>query len=95
MSARELESLGLRLDEVLDFSASINPLGAAPGVKEVLRSLPPDIYPDPSCLKLRRALSSRLDIQPDSILVGNGSTEDNQRLVQALKATTAVSDNHE
>ncbi len=75
LNVRELESLGLCPEEVLDFSASINPLGAAPGVKEALRSLPPDAYPDRSCLKLRRALGSHLDIQPDFILVGNGSTE--------------------
>ena len=75
LNARELESLGLCLEQVLDFSASINPLGAAPGVKEALNSLPPDIYPDRSCLKLRRALGSLLDIETESILVGNGSTE--------------------
>ncbi len=75
LNARELELLGLCPEEVLDFSASINPLGEAPGVKEALRSLPPDTYPDRSCLKLRRALASHLDLQPGSILVGNGSTE--------------------
>ena len=58
LNARELESLALRPEEVLDFSASINPLGAAPGVKEALRDLPPDAYPDRSCLQLRRALGS-------------------------------------
>ena len=75
LNALELESLGLRPEEVLDFSASINPLGTAPGVRKALRRLPPDAYPDRSCLKLRRALGSHLDIEPDSILVGNGSTE--------------------
>ena len=75
LNACELASLGLRPNEVLDFSASINPLGAAPGVKEALRRLPPHPYPDRSCLKLRRALGSHLGIEPDSILVGNGSTE--------------------
>lgn len=75
LNARELESLGLRPEEVLDFSASINPLGAPPEVREVLRSLPPDAYPDRSCLKLRRALGSHLGIEPHSILAGNGSTE--------------------
>ena len=75
LNARELELLGLCPEEVLDFSASINPLGDAPGVKEALSSLPPETYPDRSCLKLRRALASHLDLQPGSILVGNGSTE--------------------
>ena len=75
LNARELESLGLCPEEVLDFSASINPLGAGPGVKAALRSLPPDAYPDRTCLKLRRALGSHLGIDPQAILAGNGSTE--------------------
>lgn len=75
LNARELETLGLCPEEVLDFSASTNPLGAAPEVKKALCSLPPDTYPDRSCLNLRRALASHLDLQPSCILVGNGSTE--------------------
>ena len=75
LNARELESLGLCPEEVLDFSASINPLGAGPGVKAALRSLPPDAYPDRTCLKLRRELGSHLGIEPQALLVGNGSTE--------------------
>ena len=75
LNVRELELLGLCPEEVLDFSASINPLGAAPGVMEALRNLPVCAYPDRSCLELRRALAARLDLQPGSILVGNGSTE--------------------
>ena len=75
LNVRELELLGLCPEEVLDFSASINPLGAAPGVMEALRNLPVCAYPDRSCLELRRALAAHLDIQPGSILVGNGSTE--------------------
>ena len=75
LNVRELELLGLCPEEVLDFSASINPLGAAPEVMEALRSLPVCAYPDRSCLELRRALAAHLDIRPGSILVGNGSTE--------------------
>ena len=75
LNPRELESLGLCPEEVLDFSASINPLGAGPGIKAALRRLSPDAYPDRSCLKLRRALGSHLGIEPEAILVGNGSTE--------------------
>ena len=71
----ELQSIGLCPEDVLDFSASINPLGTAPGVSEAVQRVPADIYPDPSCLQLRRALGSHLGIEPGSILVGNGSTE--------------------
>ena len=64
LNVAELQSIGLCPEDVLDFTASINPLGAAP-----------DTYPDPNCLKLRRALDRYLGIEPDFILVGNGSTE--------------------
>jgi histidinol-phosphate aminotransferase len=75
LDSAELKSLGLCPEEVLDFSASIHPLGAAPEVAKALTSLPLDAYPDRSCLELRQALGKRLEIRPESILVGNGSTE--------------------
>ena len=71
----ELRSLGLVPGNVLDFSANINPLGTAPGVQQAIRSVDPAGYPDPGCLELREALGMRLDVAPDNILVGNGSTE--------------------
>ena len=98
LNARELESLGLCPEEVLDFSASINPLGAGPGVKAALRSLPPDAYPDRTCLKrykicVRDCGSFGL---PEHIRVGVRNIEDSQRLVRALKqAAAAISGSHE
>ncbi len=71
----ELERLGLDTEQVLDFSANINPYGPPPGVREAL--LTPSIarYPDPEALALRRALAHHLN-QPEShILVGNGVSE--------------------
>ncbi|MEK7814977.1 MAG: histidinol-phosphate transaminase [Chloroflexota bacterium] len=79
----ELRALGLTAEEVLDFSASVSPLGPPQGVWEALRRVDLAAYPDPACLKLREALSHRLSghgprresVAVERILVGNGSTE--------------------
>ena len=79
----ELRSLGLRPDEVVDFSASISPIGPPTAVWNAMRNVDLGAYPDPQCLALRETLSRKLteqfprsgDIRPESILVGNGSTE--------------------
>lgn len=60
---------------MLDFSASINPLGPPPEVKQALAGFDPATYPDPDCVDLREALSSHLSLPADHILIGNGATE--------------------
>lgn len=62
---------------ILDFSANISPFGPPRGVKEtIIKSIDalPN-YPDPECLKLRKAIAAHWHVPPDNILVGNGSTE--------------------
>lgn len=71
----ELDRLGLRAEEVLDFSASVNPLGPSPRAIEVAQNADFSAYPDPDCVRLREAISRDTGIGPDHILVGNGSTE--------------------
>ena len=71
----ELRSLGLRPEDVLDFSASINPLGAPPCVKLAMNGVDLAAYPDTECTALREALADRLHVSSEEILVGNGSTE--------------------
>ena len=71
----ELRSLGLRPEDVLDFSASINPLGAPQRVIEAMSSVDLAAYPDTECTDLRETLASRLGVSASHILVGNGSTE--------------------
>ena len=55
----ELQGLGLRPDDVLDFSANVNPYGPSPAVREALAGVPLDRYPDRECLELGAALRSR------------------------------------
>jgi threonine-phosphate decarboxylase len=63
--------------EILDFSASINPLGPSPAVFEAIRSAAPEIahYPESHPHELIDALSSAWSVNPDTILLGNGATE--------------------
>ena len=71
----ELRSLGLCSEDVLDFSASINPLGAPSTVMHAINSVDLSAYPDTECTALRESLEARLGVSADNILVGNGSTE--------------------
>ncbi|MBI3961272.1 MAG: aminotransferase class I/II-fold pyridoxal phosphate-dependent enzyme, partial [Deinococcus sp.] len=71
----ELRSLGVDPSDVLDFSASINPLGLPHGVVEAMAKVDITTYPDRQCLKLREALAAHLNVELAQILVGNGSTE--------------------
>jgi threonine-phosphate decarboxylase len=78
--------------EIVDFSASINPLGppvlarkAFPkSYKEVLR------YPEPYGEELKEALAKRHGMKPAEILVGNGSTQLIYLLCSALRPRKAL-----
>ncbi|KAF0219334.1 MAG: threonine-phosphate [Geobacteraceae bacterium] len=70
-------SLGVSPEDILDFSASINPLGPAPGVKEALLSTFDRVmhYPDNDADDLKLALATFHGVDPAHIAVANGSTE--------------------
>jgi histidinol-phosphate aminotransferase len=75
LDTAELERLGVRPDGVADFSVSTNPLGPSPVALAAARAADPGRYPDRGCLALRRALAADLAVDPDCILVANGSAE--------------------
>ncbi|MBO8162899.1 MAG: threonine-phosphate decarboxylase [Brevibacillus sp.] len=79
---------GTNQDELLDFSANINPLGPPPGLFEHLQHAMPHIvrYPDPGCRRLRGAIARKLDVKPEQILVGNGAAECIQLACDSLGA---------
>jgi L-threonine-O-3-phosphate decarboxylase len=62
---------------ILDFSASINPLGLPPSAIAAIQSHLAYLrdYPDPSYRSLRAALGQFHQISPDFILPGNGAAE--------------------
>ncbi|MXY35672.1 MAG: histidinol-phosphate aminotransferase family protein, partial [Dehalococcoidia bacterium] len=71
----ELRDYGLLPQDVLDFSANINPLGPSPLVRQAAAAADLSSYPDRECLALREALAERLGVAIDHLLAGNGSTE--------------------
>ncbi|MEP6516977.1 pyridoxal phosphate-dependent aminotransferase [Microcoleus vaginatus] len=68
---------GCPASAIVDFSASISPLGppesALAAIQSHLSSL--TAYPDPDYGELRTALGEALNVDPDWILPGNGSAE--------------------
>jgi L-threonine-O-3-phosphate decarboxylase len=62
---------------ILDFSASISPLGPPQSALDAIRSHLSSLtaYPDPDYGELRAALGEALNVDPDWILPGNGSAE--------------------
>lgn len=68
---------GIPVEQILDFSASINPLGvpkrAALLMKERIKCLPH--YPEPYAEGLAASLGERLGTGGEAIVCGNGSTE--------------------
>ena len=81
------EALRIPERKVVDFSASINPLGVSKKIKAELRRHLKHLgnYPDPDCRRLRRHLSRHVGVTEGNIICGNGSTELIYLAVRALK----------
>ncbi len=78
--------LGLDPRELLDLSASLNPLGPPPGLKERLIEALEMLchYPDRSVWELRQALAREHDLEPNHVMTGNGSTAIIRLLARAM-----------
>ena len=74
---RLAEELKMQERQVMDFSASANPLGVSKKIKAELRRHLKFLnhYPDTDTRRLRKRLSQYHGIDPETILCGNGSTE--------------------
>ncbi|MGD0884608.1 MAG: threonine-phosphate decarboxylase CobD [Thermodesulfovibrionales bacterium] len=68
---------GIPETAILDFSVSINPLGVPSSVTSAIESAIRDLpnYPEVDAEPLASHLGSYLDVDRDSIICGNGSTE--------------------
>jgi threonine-phosphate decarboxylase len=78
--------------EMIDFSASINPLGPPASARQAFQKSYTEIlrYPDPYGTKLKEALAKHHEMKPDEILVGNGSTQLIYLLCLALRPQKAL-----
>lgn len=63
--------------DIADFSASINPLGPSPAVYRAIRHALERIvhYPEREPRELQEALARHCNVHPESVLLGNGTTE--------------------
>jgi len=72
------EETGLSVEDLVDFSSSINPLGPSPRALEAIKDSFDKItlYPDSNSTALREALACHFgNINKNNVIVGNGSTE--------------------
>ena len=85
-------SIGVQPKEIIDFSASINPLGPPPSARKAFIDSYGEIsrYPDPYGEKLKQALAKRHGMKTAEVLVGNGSTQLLYLLCAALRPRTAL-----
>ncbi len=82
------ERYNLNPAKIMDFSASINPLGlSAKAKKKVLKDGLSAIlhYPDPGCFDLHQALGRFYGVAEDQILAGAGTTEFIYEIPRVLK----------
>ncbi len=65
------------VDDLLDFSSNINPLGVPESLKSaIIENLDKLVhYPDPEYVDLKQELASHNGVRPEQIVVGNGATE--------------------
>src|SRR3990172_674370 len=90
---RELAAqAGCAVDELLDFSANINPLGPPDCLRRVIASNIGLLvhYPDPECLAFREAIGSLHSIPVERVIAGNGSTEILHEIPRVLGLARAV-----
>ena len=83
--------LGLGDAPLLDFSASLNPLGPPPGAIEAARRAigQADQYPEPGCPRLTERLAEYHGVPVDRVIVGAGSTELIGLIGQSLREVLA------
>ncbi len=82
----------LHSDQLLDFSANINPFGVPDSVQTAIRAAIPQLlhYPDPNQTTLTEALSAYHHVTPQQIICGNGGADVLFRMVQAIRPKHAI-----
>jgi threonine-phosphate decarboxylase len=77
---------------IVDFSASINPLGPPASARKVFQKSYPEVfrYPNPYGEELREALAKHHEMKSTQILLGNGSTQLIYLLCFALRPRNAL-----
>lgn len=80
------------LGDVIDFSASLNPLGMPVQIARALKQATVDLtpYPDPHCRDMVAALAAHEGVDADRIVATAGSTDAFARIVTAFEPKKAL-----
>lgn len=83
---------GIPEDKIVDFSASINPLGVPRSVRAEMIAHIGNLrhYPDPYAGGLCAEIGRSIGVDPDSIICGNGSTELIYLITRALQPKSVL-----
>ena len=83
---------GLNPDEILDFSANVNPVPVPDAVRQAIQESANSLgrYPDPSARDLRQHAAQAFGVSPEELLAGNGSTEFLYAVPRRLRPRRAV-----
>ncbi|NLZ52014.1 MAG: threonine-phosphate decarboxylase [Thermoanaerobacteraceae bacterium] len=86
------EELNISHDDILDFSANINPLGFPAAVKKIILNHIKDIvhYPNVEQVKLKKAAAKYYGTRPENLMPGNGSVELIHIILEALRPSKAI-----
>lgn len=83
---------GIKKEDIISFSANVNPLGISPNMKKTLSEHLDAIttYPDREYTALRNCIAKYASSEPENIIVGNGSTELISLFIQIEKPKKAM-----
>lgn len=86
------DKYGLNPEEIIDFSASINPLGYPEAVRKVVSDRFNDIlnYPDSGSADLRKNIAEKVQCNESNVIIGNGSNELFYLIPRALKPEKGI-----
>ncbi len=80
-------SIGKSVNQIIDFSSNINPLGPPPSLKQVYQSSFSLVtkYPDLYCRELHQTIAKHLGLSTNNILAGNGAIALIELAIRALQ----------
>lgn len=83
---------GIKKEDIISFSANVNPLGISPKLKDGIAANIDCItsYPDRDYVELRKCIAEYCNTETENIIVGNGSTELISLFIQIEKASKAL-----
>jgi len=86
------KALGCSPREILDMSSNVSPLGMPAGLKAILKEKWEEVVslPEVDSQSLRTEFAASMDLSPNQVLVGNGTTEFIYNIPLALRVKKAL-----